>query len=160
MNLVLPYRNNEGKCVMLTWVWLAIAGICTVIEILNLHLVFASFAVGSLFAALASSLGASTPIQWIILALGTVLSLRLKPVITKYIFRKTPPLDTGINALIGLKAVATSTISDSDGTINLRGEIWTAHTDSGEIATGNDVTILRIDGAIAIVAPRVESQLN
>ena len=145
---------------MLAWVWLAIAGICAVIEILNLNLVFASFAVGALFAALASSLGASTPIQWIVLALTTVLSLRLKPIVIKYIFRKTPPLDTGINALIGLKAIATSTISDSDGTINLRGETWTARTDRSEIYSGSEVTILRIDGAVAIVIPRVESELN
>ena len=145
---------------MLAWVWLAIAGICAVIEILNLNLVFASFAVGALFAALASSLGASTPIQWIVLAIATVLSLRLKPIATKYIFRKTPPLDTGINALIGLRAVTTSTVSDSTGTIKLRGEMWTARTHQGEIAKGSEVSILRIDGAIAVVVPCIESQLN
>lgn len=148
--------NSEGKCVMLPWVWLAIAGICAVIEIMNLNLVFASFAIGALFAALASSLGGGTSVQWIILAIATVLSLRLKPLVIKYIFRKTPPLDTGINALIGLKAVATSTISDSVGTINLRGETWTARTDGGEINSGSNVTILRIDGAVAIVDPRID----
>ncbi len=145
---------------MHAWVWLAIAGICAVIEILNLNLVFASFSIGALFAALAGGLGASTPVQWVILAIATVLSLRLKPIATKFIFRKTPPLDTGINALIGLKAIATSTISDSKGTINLRGETWTAHTDNGEITKGGEVTILRIDGAVAIVIPRIESELN
>ncbi len=152
--------NSEGKCVMLPWVWLAIAGICAVIEIMNLNLVFASIAVGALFAALASSLDSSTPVQWIILAIATVLSLRLKPIVIKYIFRKTPPLDTGIHALIGLRAVATSTVSDSVGTIKLRGETWTARTHHGEIAKGSEVSILRIDGAIAVVAPCIESQLN
>ena len=145
---------------MLAWAWLAIAGVCAVIEILNLNLVFASFAVGALFAALTSSLGANTPVQWITLAVATVLSLRLKPIIIKYIFRKTPPLDTGIHALIGSKAVATSNISDSGGTINLRGETWTARTDTGEIKKGSEVMILRIDGAIAVVVLGVESQLN
>ena len=145
---------------MLAWAWLAIAGVCAVIEIINLNLVFASFAVGALCAALASTLGASTPIQWIILAITTVLSLRLKPIVIKYIFRKTPPLDTGINALIGLKAIVTSTVSDSGGTIHLRGETWTARTESGEIKKGNEVTILRIDGAIAVVVSSDESQLN
>ena len=152
--------NSEGKCVMLPWVWLAIAGICAVLEILNLNLFFASIAVGALFAALASSLSASTPVQWIVLAITTVLSLRLKPIVIKYIFRKTPPLDTGINALIGLRAVATSTVSDSVGTIKLRGETWTARTDLGEITKGSEVSILRIEGAIAVVVPCIESQFN
>ena len=145
---------------MLPWVWLAIAGICAVIEIMNLNLVFASIAVGALFAALASSLDSSTPVQWIILAIATVLSLRLKPIVIKYIFRKTPPLDTGIHALIGLRAVATSTVSDSVGTIKLRGETWTARTDLGEITKGSEVSILRIEGAIAVVVPCIESQFN
>ena len=147
--------NSEGKCVMHAWVWLAIAGICAVIEILNLNLVFASFAIGALFGALASSLGASTPVQWIILAVISVLSLRLKPIAIKFIFRKTPPLDTGIHALIGSKAIATSVISDTNGTINLRGEVWTARTDIGQIVKGTEVTIQRIDGAIAVVIPGV-----
>ena len=145
---------------MLAWAWLAIAGVCAVIEIINLNLVFASFAAGALCAALASTLGASAPIQWIILAITTVLSLRLKPIVIKYIFRKTPPLDTGINALIGLRAVATSTVSDSVGTIKLRGETWTARTDLGEITKGSEVSILRIEGAIAVVVPCIESQFN
>jgi len=145
---------------MHTWSWLAIAGVCAVLEILNFSLVFASFAVGALVAGIARLVGANTPTQWIVLALATVLSLRLKPVVSKYIFRKTPPLDTGINALIGLKAIATSDISDSSGTITLKNETWTARTESGAINSGAEVTIVRIDGAVAIVAPRLESHIN
>jgi membrane protein implicated in regulation of membrane protease activity len=145
---------------MHAWAWLAIAGVCAVIEILNLSLVFASFAIGAIVAGIAEILGANTPVQWILLAIATVLSLRLKPIATKYIFRTTPKLDTGINALIGQKALATSEITDSKGTINLRSETWTARTEGGEIAKGLEVTVLRIDGAVAIVAPRVESAPN
>jgi len=145
---------------MHAWSWLAIAGTCAVLEILNFSLVFASFAIGALAAGLALLLGANIPAQWIVLAIATVLSLRLKPIASKYIFRKTPPSDTGIDALIGLKAVTTSPISDSQGSIILKNEAWTARTDAGVIASGVDVTIVRIDGAVAIVVPRVESQIN
>ena len=145
---------------MHAWTWFAIAGTCAVLEILNLSLVFASFAIGAAVAGISYLLGANVPAQWIIFALATVMTLRLKPIVSKYIFRKTPPSDTGINALIGLKAISTSHISDSAGTIKLKNETWTARTDSGAIKSGAEVTIVRIDGAVAIVVPRVESQIN
>jgi membrane protein implicated in regulation of membrane protease activity len=141
---------------MHTWTWFALAGVCAVLEVLNLSLVFASFSIGAAAAGLAAILGANTPVQWVTLALATVLSLRLKPILTRYIFRKTPALDTGIHALIGLNALATSNISGSTGTINLKN----ARCDSGEIATGQSVTVARIDGAVAIVLPRLESNIN
>ena len=142
---------------MHAWTWLAVAGVCAVLELLNFGLVFASFAIGALVASLARVAGANIAVQWIALAVATVLSLRLKPVVTKYIFRKTPPSDTGINALIGHKAMATSEIDDVRGTITLKGETWTARTDSGSISDGAEVTVVRIDGAVAIVTPRMNS---
>lgn len=145
---------------MHTWTWFAVAGGCAVLEILNFSLFFASFAVGAAAAGLASLSGANTPGQWITLAVATVASLRLKPLVSRYIFRKTPALDTGINALIGLKAISTSKISESAGTITLKNETWTARCESGEIPAGQSVTVARIDGAVAIVLPRLESQIN
>ena len=145
---------------MHTWTWFALSGGCAVLEILNLSLVFASFAVGAATAGLASLAGANMPTQWVTLAVATVLSLRLKPIVTRYIFRKTPVLDTGINALIGLKAITTSLVSESAGTITLRNETWTARCDNGEIPEGRNVTVTRIDGAVAVVLPRLESHIN
>ena len=145
---------------MHTWTWFALSGVCAVLEVLNLSLVFASFSIGAAAAGFASLLGANTPAQWVTLAFATVLSLRLKPILTRYIFRKTPALDTGVHALIGLKALTTSKISESAGTITLKNETWTARCDSGEIAAGQTVIVTRIDGAVAIVLPRLESNIN
>jgi membrane protein implicated in regulation of membrane protease activity len=64
---------------MHTWTWFALAGVCAVLEVLNLSLVFASFSIGAAAAGLAAILGANTPVQWVTLALATVLSLRLTP---------------------------------------------------------------------------------
>ena len=142
---------------MHTWTWFAIAGVCAVLEILNLSLVFASFAIGAFFAAISQIFTTKTTLPWIVFALATVLSLRLKPIVVRYIFRKTPPSDTGIAALIGHKATSTSPITDSSGTIKLKNETWTARSESGEIPTGENVTVVRIDGAVAIVVPRADS---
>ena len=142
---------------MHTWTWFAIAGVCAVLEILNLSLVFASFAIGAFFAAISQIFTTNTTLPWIVFALATVLSLRLKPMVVRYIFRKTPPSDTGIAALIGHKATSTSPITNSSGTIKLKNETWTARSESGEIPTGENVTVVRIDGAVAIVVPRADS---
>ena len=142
---------------MHTWTWFAIAGVCAVLEILNLSLVFASFAIGAFFAAISQIFTTNTTLPWIVFAQATVLSLRLKPIVVRYIFRKTPPSDTGIAALIGHKATSTSPITDSSGTIKLKNETWTARSESGEIPTGENVTVVRIDGAVAIVVPRADS---
>jgi membrane protein implicated in regulation of membrane protease activity len=142
---------------MHTWTWFAIAGVCAVLEILNLSLVFASFAIGAFFAAISQIFTTNTTLPWIVFAIATVLSLRLKPIVVRYIFRKTPPSDTGIAALIGHKATSTSPITDSSGTIKLKNETWTARSESGEIPSGENVTVVRIDGAVAIVVPRADS---
>ena len=142
---------------MHTWTWFAIAGVCAVLEILNLSLVFASFAIGAFFAAISQIFTTNTTLPWIVFALATVLSLRLKPIVVRYIFRKTPPSDTGIAALIGHKATSTSPITDSSGTIKLKNETWTARSESGEIPSGENVTVVRIDGAVAIVVPSADS---
>ncbi len=140
---------------MHTWIWFAIAGVFAVLEVLNLSLVFASLAIGAVTAGLVSLAGANAAAQWVALALATVLSLRLKPIVVHYIFRKTPPSDTGINALIGQKAVATALISDSAGTVNLKNEVWSARSEAGVIASGQTVKVVRIDGAMAIVVPDI-----
>jgi membrane protein implicated in regulation of membrane protease activity len=156
---VIPYYEWK-EAPMHSWTWFAVGGVCAVLEILNFSLFFASFAVGAFIAGFSHLLGGTPAIQWIVFAVATVLSLRLKPIVSRYIFRKTPPLDTGINALMGLKAVATSNITDSSGTIMLKNETWTARSEHGEIANGAAVTVERIEGAIAIVAPRIDSQID
>ncbi len=145
---------------MHAWTWFALAGAFAVLEILNLSLVFASFAVGAFCAALTRLIGSNVSAQWIVFALATVLSLRLKPILTRLIFRKTPPSDTGIRALIGQKAIATSQISDSAGTISLKNETWTARSVNGAIKVGENVTVTDIDGAVAFVILHNESQVN
>lgn len=145
---------------MHAWTWFAIAGVCAVLEILNFSLFFASFAIGAFFSGVSFLVGGNSAVQWIVFALATVLSLRLKPIVSRYIFRKTPVLDTGIHALLGLKAVTSSTITDSSGTIILKNETWTARSEQGEIPSGTSVTVERIDGAIAIVVPRLEIQID
>jgi membrane protein implicated in regulation of membrane protease activity len=142
------------------WIWLAIGGICAGIEILSLNLIFASFSIAAFSAALAQALSANIALPLVVFAVVSVLSLTVfKPFAIRFIFRKTPASDTGILALVGMKAVATSEISDSSGTIMLRSETWTARCDTGVIQARSTVIVTGIDGAIAKVALQT-SDLN
>jgi membrane protein implicated in regulation of membrane protease activity len=42
------------------------------------------------------------------------------------------------------------------GTAKLSGEVWTARTDEGEVPANTKVSVVRIDGAIAIVKVKGE----
>jgi len=137
---------------MQTWIWFVLAGICAAIEILSFNLVFASFAFGAIGAGVVSLITNKPAAPWLSIALFSVLSLTLlRPRFLKYIFRKTPPSDTGVQALIGSSASTSSEVTDTSGRIVLHNETWSARSEGGRIPEGVLVKVKRIDGALAIV---------
>jgi len=135
-----------------TWAWLAVAGVCFLIELLTLILFFASLSVGALIAAIVQFYSGNQLFSWFIFAGSSILTLLfVKPIASKYIFRKTPPSDTGINALIGQKAIAISEITETSGSISLKNEVWSARSRHGIIPADSLVRIESINGAIAEV---------
>ncbi len=138
---------------MVAWMWFAVAGLCLLTEILTTALLFASFALAALAAGITNYLLGDSYAQWIVLAATAILSLTvLRPIATKFIFKKTPQNDTGVVALIGKNAITLEQITPEGGRIRLSGEVWTAHCESGSIESGANVTVLRIEGAVAMVA--------
>lgn len=138
---------------MSAWMWFALAGICVLVEILTTALLFASFALAALAAGITNLLFGDTFAQWLVLVVAAVISLGLlRPFASKFIFQKTPLNDTGIEALISKIAVTVEKVTSDSGSIKLKNEIWTAHCDSGVIEAGVAVSVLRIEGAVAIVA--------
>jgi membrane-bound serine protease (ClpP class) len=59
---------------------------------------------------------------------------------------------TGAEALVGGEGVALTAL-DPEGTVQVRGEAWSARSDSGTIAAGTTVKVERVDGVIVIVRP-------
>jgi membrane protein implicated in regulation of membrane protease activity len=123
-----------------------------------LSLIFFSFAIAAALAALGAAMWVGSSFQWIAFAVVAVLSLAVvRPIVRKYLFRKSTGGATGVDALLNHEAVSLTEISDSAGTIRLRDETWTARCDSGFIPKDTQVLVVRIDGAIAIVVPKVPS---
>lgn len=142
------------------WVWLALAGGFVVLELLTLSLIFVSFAIAALAGALGAALWGNSNLQWISFAVVAVLTLGfLRPFARKYLFKKNSDARTGVDALISSPATTLTKVTSDVGTIRLRNETWSARSESEEIPEGTDVIVIRIDGAVAIVIPKL-STLN
>lgn len=140
------------------WVWLAVAGGFLVIEILTMSLIFLSFSLAALVGAIAATLWSDSPVQWIGFAIAAVLSLAvLRPFVRRYLFKKSSGNKTGMDALIHAEAKTISVVTQEGGSIRLRNEVWTARSLSGSIPEDSSVTVIRIDGAVAVVAPKISS---
>jgi membrane protein implicated in regulation of membrane protease activity len=140
------------------WVWLALAGGFIVLEILTLSLIFFSFAIAASIAAVGAAIWVGSPFQWIAFAVAAVLSLAVvRPIVRKYLFRKSSGGATGMDALLNHEAFTLTEISGTAGSIRLRDETWTARSDAGSIPKHTQVSVVRIDGAIAVVVPIIPS---
>ena len=143
------------------WVWLALAGGFLVVEILTMSLIFLSFSLAALIGAVAAALWGNSFAQWVGFALAAVLSLAvIRPLVRTYLFRKSSGTKTGFAALIHEDALALSELTTETGRIRLRNEVWSARSDNGSIPEGASVTVVRIDGAVAIVKPKLSTPSN
>lgn len=84
--------------------------------------------------------------------LSGALVLGVRPVLTRR-FSTPPPTPTGIAALTGRSAQVLDAIDQHSGTVRLDGDVWTARPlDPTEVyAAGTTVTVMKIDGATAVV---------
>ena len=80
------------------------------------------------------------------------LVLGIRPMLLRR-FGTPPQLQTNVAALTGRQAVVTEQVALDSGRVKLSGEIWTARPlDSAAVyQPGDTVTVLKIDGATAIV---------
>lgn len=134
--------------------WLIVLIACLVIEAVTTQLLTIWFAVGSVGAMIAASLGFGGLVQFgVCLVLSIVLLILLRPV-TRNVLR--PKSDrTNADRILGQTAVVIQTIDDRNGTgqIRLMGQIWTARSVYKDeiIAEGETVIVRQISGVKAIV---------
>ena len=136
-------------------IWLIVAAVFGVGEIVTLGFFLAPFAGGALIAALVAAAGAGAIISWAsFIVVSLVLLLALRPIALRH--RRMPAqLRTGTAALVGRTAMVTERIANDNGTgcVKLEGETWTARAyDADEvIEPGKRVQVIEIRGATALV---------
>lgn len=134
--------------------WIVIAVICGVIEMLTPQFFIAWFGVGALCAALLASLGAGGSWQvsaFIVVSLVLVLST--KRLSAKW-FRAEREQKTNVDALLGQEGLVTTPIpQNGTGQVKTRNEIWTAvSADNCPIPAGVTVKVVRVEGVHLVVS--------
>ena len=133
-------------------VWLIIAGLFFIGEIITVGFLVFWFGVGALFAMITSFFTSNIIIQTTVFVISSaILLLITKPFVKKFVDIK--PTNTNAFSIIGKKALVTKEInSHSVGQIKINGEVWSAESENEEtIAEGSEVEILQIKGVKAIV---------
>lgn len=134
--------------------WIAAALVFGIVEMTTLDLIFLMLALGALTAALMAGAGLPLVAQILIFAVSAGLFVfALRPVALKYLRLEGRGAVIGVEGNIGQAATVLEPVTDRSGLVKLRGEQWTARAElEGQtFAEGDLVTVVRIDGATAVV---------
>jgi membrane-bound serine protease (ClpP class) len=124
------------------------AGLAFVIGILVTIAAFLFFAAisGTTYYGLATSVELTLGVTLIVVALIVAVIFYVG---VKAQFRK---IKTGREALIGAKGIATSDLKPK-GEVRVMGEFWEATAQTGEIATGQAIEVVGMEGMFLVVKP-------
>ena len=138
-------------------VWLSLAALLAVAEILSLDLVLIMLAAGALAGA---GVAVVAPGLWWLqilvaasVSVGTLLLLR--PTLLAKV-RSLPGYRSSTDTMVGSSGLALSEITAQGGEIKVAGQSWTARTmGPGQvIEQGAEIEVYEVDGAIAVVYPK------
>lgn len=143
------------------WVlWLAVALLLMVVEVVVVDLVFVMFAGGALAAMIVALLGGPIWAQVLAFcAVSAVLLVAVRPWGLR-LLRKTPSTATNVAAHVGRNAVVVLDVTAQAGRVKLAGEVWTARSAQPQMVlpVGAAVRVVRIEGATAVVEPIAPSE--
>lgn len=137
-------------------IWLIIAGICLVIEIMTVGFLIFWFAIGALLAMVVSLFTNNIIIQTSVFVISsTILIFATKPFVKKFANNKNA-IQTNVYSTVGKTGIVTKDIDSVQalGQVKVGGETWSAvGLNDVNIPQGTEVEIKEIKGVKAIVAP-------
>jgi membrane protein implicated in regulation of membrane protease activity len=138
-------------------IWLSLAFLLAIAEIMSLDLVLIMLAVGALGGAVVALAAPSLWWLQILVATGISISmlLLLRPTLLAKV-RSMPGYRSSTAKMVGSSGVAVSQIDKSGGEIKVDGQSWTARPYSSDVVIeqGTEIEVYEIDGAIAVVYPK------
>ncbi len=142
---------------MLSWiVWLIVAAVLGVAELLTTTLAFGLIAVAAVVAAVVGVLHLGLPLQLVAFVVAAAAGLGVvRPIAIRHI-KQPPPHRTGTAALVGRSAIVLEEVTEHSGRVRIGGEEWSSrpYDESLVIPVGTKVDVVKIDGATALVYPR------
>jgi membrane protein implicated in regulation of membrane protease activity len=143
---------------MVSWiVWLIVAAVLGVAELLTMTFAFGLIAVAAVVAAVVGAFHLDLGIQLaaFVVAAGAGLGV-VRPIAIRHI-KQPPALRTGAAALVGRSAIVSEEITEHSGRVRIDGEEWSSRPyldESLVIPVGTKVDVMQIKGATALVYPR------
>lgn len=135
-------------------VWFVLAGVLVGAELLTLTYVLGLIAVAAAITGIIAVVGGPVWLQLVVAALSSVVLMAgVLPVARRH--ARTPSSASGTAALVGRQAEVTAVVDTRSGQVKLAGEIWSARAllSGYPIPAGTAVSVVRIDGATAVVVP-------
>ena len=141
--------------------WLTVFLAFAAVEMLTLDLFFIMLGGGALAALVADFAGADLWLQIVVFCVVSLLMIAfVRPVTLKHLHKGPAEQRTNVDRLIGETALVMETVSATGGRVKIGGDIWSAHSDSGNLTEGQHVIVAAIEGATAVVAPQSESAVQ
>jgi membrane protein implicated in regulation of membrane protease activity len=141
-----------------TIVWLILAAVLGVAEILTLTAALGLLAVAALVAAGTAALGAPVFGQLVVFAVVAVAGLALvRPLLRRQLRPRFGPQHRfGVAALEGRQARVVQEVTGHAGRVRIGGEEWSAraYDETLVIPAGTTVDVIQIEGVTALVYPR------
>jgi membrane protein implicated in regulation of membrane protease activity len=140
-------------------IWLGLAFLLAVAEIMSMDLVLIMLAAGALAGAVTAAVAPG--VWWLQIGVAIIVSvgslLLLRPTLMRRV-RNMPGYRSSTAKMVGSTGVATTEITRDGGEIKVDGQTWTArpydrHT---VIEKGAEIEVYEIDGPIAVVYPANE----
>ena len=139
-------------------VWIILAAVLGVAEMLTLTAALGLLAVAALAAAGAAAVGGSPFAQFASFAVVAVAGLALvRPLIRRQLRARLGPQHRfGVAALVGRQAKVVQEVTGHAGRVRIGGEEWSARASDETlvIPAGTTVDVMKIEGATALVYPR------
>jgi membrane protein implicated in regulation of membrane protease activity len=142
---------------MMSWiVWLIVAGVLGVAELLTTTLALGLIAIAAVVAAVVGAFDLNLAVQLaaFVVTAGAGLGF-IRPIAMRHI-KQPPMLRTGTAALVGRSAIVLEEVTEHTGRIRIGGEEWSSrpYDESLVIPVGAKVDVMQITGATALVYPR------
>ncbi len=137
-------------------IWALAAVILLIGEAIASFGLLGSIGVACLAAAIAAAAGAGLNLQLVIFAVVGLVALLVARRLIPRLGEPEPEQRTNVDALPGSTAVVTRSVNPLGGEVKLAGETWSARSEKEELPVGAQVSVVRIDGATAVVSTPAE----
>jgi membrane protein implicated in regulation of membrane protease activity len=142
---------------MVAWiVWLIVAALLGVAELVTFTFALGLIAVGAGVAAAVAAAHLGLPFQLLAFVVASTAGLGLVLPVARRHVRQPPLLKTGPAALVGRPGRVLEEVTGHSGRVRIGGEEWSARSydETLVIPVGHTVDVMQIEGATALVYPR------